>query len=61
MFISRPMQIENGFRQNECNSEGNVHVIFTCFNMFLQDAHMRPLWTGVHQDIEFDSTCGDSA
>jgi len=20
--------------------------------MFLQDAHMRPLWTGVHQEIE---------
>jgi len=29
--------------------------------MFLQDAHMRPLWTGVHQEMELNSPCDDSS
>jgi len=29
--------------------------------MFLQDAHMRPLWTGVHQEMELNLPCGDSS
>ena len=29
--------------------------------MFLQDAHMRPFWTGVHQEMELNSPCGDSS
>jgi len=29
--------------------------------MILQDAHMRPLWTDVHQEMELNSPCGDSS
>ena len=32
---------------------------FHMLKMFLQDAHMRPLWTGVHQETELNSPCGD--
>ena len=35
----------------------NFHMLI----MFLQDAHMRLLWTGVHQEMELNSPCGDSS
>ena len=40
-----------------------LKAIYTYFYMFilcLQDAHMRPLRTGVHPEMELNSPCGDS-
>jgi len=53
--------LKTGFAKTCAMVKAFYMLFLHVYNMFLQDAHMRPLWTGVHQEMEFDSTCGDSA